>query len=1054
MRDLLKQLKVLAITVSLIQAPVVFSVSSFDDLESQIPNAVNDNSHLINPALQVINGLTRQMVQSSNQTNQASKTAALLKGLAPKTIPAKYFGHCKISELNTKFPRNVCVEPRFPGDGNLQEARAIKNLGYQYDDYFKQLLTPGQNTSTPVGLQCLEDAKQSVLSSIKDRTNNLEFWMNKIKKESQNFTTNNEKDLAEMRNLNGILTGAGVGDTTEEQNRNFRDYFPSNECQTLIGQDALAGTGGLIGIRKSMEPINKESKDYGDNKAVYEHDLKNEIQRIKSDLEANGVGSVSLTAGVTGKTQFAGVKDAIDKKVQLLNRDKKNITDEIARLDPTYTIPELDKNFGVDFEEFTKGAEEHFRLSFINKCATKDDYGVGMDTDQILKSLEQRSTGNNGTKHVNYINAVNNLMGTSDGSNNFISNKLPELKKLDELYGVADLTISYQDGQSRRVNETVYELFSKIVADCEKKYKQTNIFATNNKKRISNFKQVKRAIQSLEDLVKIEKTFMADLANKITDQVLNCEGRKMNAKSCSAGGELFDTTKPAFCIKHASICSDRVNACYSRANATVLKVQNKKKQMATIYNEKVKTMKKRHDSYLDIIGKQVLADADYLRKYFPGSDFDIPKDFFIKQETKEIKLHGESILGGDKTDFSLSLVEQVGQLQKMLEDQSKKINDKVDKYIGEQKQAMASNKAKWESLTDQCEGVEDSIIAAQIAQKQAADKAYQETAAKVGEFCHKYGRLKADNPVAGCGGDTDFSPKDLFEDIGQVSQHISEDVDYNINAYSQVCAQYNNEQEEDSDRDDDDDEDNKGTSKIAYLCNQKDNNASKVKEELSEQIKDGIDSALINNNLVAAYLESGGDMPEVLKGTRAGKALQDFNEALTYSQGLKYEDMLLGITSEVKKLNKKRDPLNAEKVKKIDAQIEVAEGKLKALKALGNTDRINSMNDTNNFCHQHFLNAVQMALDSCSDDCDTAKIKSEYGKVKYAATSSSRRLDKAIKLAKDNIHFKKWKEIGERQEQGYCDYNSQQKRSFTGIGQGGVDDLLKMFNSGGRGLEL
>jgi hypothetical protein len=1058
---------------------------------------------------QVFNTTMQQMQQSMQQTQMQNQQSAMMAQLQPKTIPSKFFPHCKISQARGAFPKRAC-ETGIASPMELQGVEQMANLGSGYADMYDQLLSPAQNTSYPVGLQCLEDAKKGMTKSLQDRLNSLQTLKDKIEKEAQYFTEKNKKLLSDMDKSHKELFGGGSADI-DARTRDFSKYF-SSDCQNIIGQDNLnkAASVGLNGIKVGLQTKNKSAVDYSVNQSTIERDLNKQIQTVKNQIQSQGIEQwredvAKGNSSINGQdlARMGVNKPAVNIVMTEINRfDSKvsTIQKELKKIDPDYEIPPMDKNFGVDFAEFTKGAENFFKKKYINECVTMADKGVAISPDQILSSLTSGVGGKSSIALKNYKAALSNILN----SDAFIEDKMAQIQALDKKYERSNISITYKDGGSQTVKSTTYDLYRNTVASCEQRFTQNDTFSTGGQKSVSQQKKIKRAKKYLNDLKDLEATFAAQIGNKIYDSVINCSGRSQKSNTCS-NGDIFNQDSDAFCMKHATNCSVKVQQCYKQANAHVEKKKADIKSMQATYNKNVAALVAREEAYLKQVKAQVLADAEYLNRYFPGANYSVPEGLFIKMPEKSESEFGVELAGGGSLDFMKDLPSQITKLKNTLQQQSSNIEGVIDQYIADQRGAMEQQKQKWDNLSDQCHAAAQQFRA-QVAQQNAEmQKAQQEQMGAIGQFCNKYGQLGNSNPLAGCDDGSDHSAQSLYEDMSGVVQGISREHEMSTSEYRNACARFNNEREAGSE--DDDDEDSSKKSSLADICRKSGNKTAKVNKKLIELALSGLPSDLskhessikkyIKNEISESslnkkvresdYKDEVLDQMRDLYGENSEPDEDKFNEKISGLINGEYPDkMKEKAEAIVNKLKQEQAKLADDAAKEafrtansalindvasIESMINKPEAELSealrkfatAQHKLGGSDFYSLKSEDyetsseasdemkallgdikddfkseNNFCSTHSNDALLAAVKSCLKDDKAEKcVEKEWRNNKKNETSATKEADRAIASITDSSFEAEWQRIGERTKDVDCQAASENQR--------GIDHYFKQM---------
>ncbi|WP_372655013.1 hypothetical protein [Halobacteriovorax sp.] len=1084
-KGLLRQASATISICALIYSPI--------SLSAQDPNWVDQSMQVMSTALQ-----TAQ--QSMQQTMASNQIAAQMSSLQPQVISAKYFPHCKISQASSAFPVGICEETISDTTG-LNQAMQYKNLATTYSSMYEQLLSTAQNTSYPVGLQCLEDAKKGMITSLQDRLNSLEELKAKIEKESQYFRDENKKLLSEMEDANTELFGGGSGDI-DAKTRDFSSYF-SVACQNIIGQDTLAtaAKSGLNGIKVGLTSANKDAANFVINKSQIESDVNSQIQAIKAQIESQGIeqwrkdvstGDQSINGADLARMGVATpVIGVISTEISRMSSKVDTIQSELNKIIPGYEIPTMDSNFGVDFANFTNDAENYFKKKYISECVTLADKGVAISPEQILKSLRVGGNGDRSTALSNYKIALQNILD----SDAFIEDKMAQIQALDNRYTSSNISIQYKNSSAQTITTTPYGLFRETVAQCEQKYTQDDTYSTEQSGQVSKQTQVSRAKTYLNELKELESTFAATIGNQIYDSVINCSGRSENTNTCSADG-IFDQGSEAFCVKHASTCSGRVQSCYSEANTLVENKKAKIKAYQATYNKNVTALVARQEAYLAQVKAQVLADADYLKQYFPGANFNYPEELFIQMPENEESEFGVDLLGGGSLNFLENLPDQIAKLKETLQEQSGEITNVVSDYIATQKDAIQTQKAKWENLATNCSTAETSYREFVNSQNMQMQQSQQELMGEVGNFCQKYEQLGNLNPAAGCD-DSDYSAQALYETVGGVANYISNETEYGVTEYRKLCARANNERERGTE---DDDDTPKNPSSLAEVCNDNGDDIDGVIEDLTKQAMTSLPTDLEKyKKKIEKFITSGDDddlpktvktsdyFKKVIKPISSTASKKDFDNKSFYETEI--DNILNGTAkysdSEVASFASKLKDADCSKLNEAEAKAcETSKGSLKsnprqALKDLASdlgsssltslglsgiekddfkrtgaakgvladnsSKALNKLKESkNNFCIAHENDAILAAVEDCKDSKKSSCFNEKLEYHRKSMQESTKSADRAIASITDNSLSAEWKKIGEVTANSQCQAADSSQRTAEGLYQqmlqiGGAD---------------
>lgn len=773
---------------------IPFSLSNGQDFKKS--KAIDGISKTIdtvgNTVTSVMDANTKSQLAMINSQNQQRMMSQLQPQMADQRT-LKMFPACPRPASNPAIPKGACSSV---GDQNsLMQANFFKNLANQYSEFYDYHLSTSQDSPQAVGLKCIEDSSKKLESDLVEKANTLQGLMDLIKKNQQRFAEENETLKRQMKLLNIELNG-GTSNDIDTKNTDYTKFFPG--CSGIIPQSALVGPKrGLYGIRDSMNSsgMRKQSQDFVTNQGLYEKDIEKTVEKMMKDLSENGIADW-IEGGATptkwsrgGTTQFKGMDNIIQEEVRELQLARKRIEKDLKKFN--YVPPRFDKNFADNFNDFASGAQEYFKREYINNCATKSGdvgaKGLGMDKETILKGIVNTVNKSGGTTSRNYKKSVSEILDSDD----FLEDKILELKKLDRIYGEGTLKVKYLDGNTSTAYDTVYDLLTKSIQNCEKEYKHSNVFSKNKGKIESQAKKAKKAQASLNELSQLYRTFTSKLATAIKDKVKYCSGSQLKEGSCSPNS--LNPSSPGFCISHASQCAVKTRSCYQQADNFIKDRTNKLKASQLTYNKRVEDLVANQENFLAGIKSQVAADSAYLKAFFPGANFILPPELAVAMPAPADSPYGVQLRGGGSLSFLKNLPEQIKKLQKALLKQGDKAMLETKDFMNKQEKIMKDNKAKFEQLSENC----SKAMAAfqEKSQKSAGEqaKAMGEQGQKTGEFCLKYNRLRNTNPAAGCDGDN--SPSALYDEAIKISAQLnnSDSIMNKLGAYERVCAQSQNE---------------------------------------------------------------------------------------------------------------------------------------------------------------------------------------------------------------------------------------------------------------------
>ncbi len=788
----------------------------FGLLFSPMSYAQSETAQALGTAFQIVKGGMEQMIQQRQAMMQQAQFEQMMQSMQPQLVPSKYFPQCGVSKAVTDFPENACMPPQGPIPPG-PAAQAITSqidrtmaLAISFESFYENLTAVNQNSPQPVGLQCLEEAAKKTDAQLQDKINALTALINNVKKSTQLFDQEQRKIKEQMDITKDLLYGpirnADVRATNllAEFSPNCQDYYKNNGKQSLI-------KGGFSSLRDTAEGQRNVASDFQTNKGEYIKDLKNQLNNIRNEVEKTGIGvfsnqeKINQILSIGGQTfQFGSAGTIVAATVAKFDNDFSVIKRDLAEVGYNITEEDLDGDFNQRMTRFSKGAREYFTKQAITDCVTGEGtVGIGLSPEQIINGLRHRSLDGSTTALSAYKTALQNILA-SDG---FIEDKMNAIAKLDKSYGVGEVfvQIAGSDAQSRTM--TPYGLYQQQISLCKRRINQDDTFSTKealSKKSGSIAERIADAERAMRKAINLENNFLNELTNGVYERVVNCEGIAADTNRCDFGGgndKIFEPTDGQFCISHADNCANTVKACYQEADVVVQKKQAEMKALAATFNEKVSGLVAQQEFFLKQIMAQVINDAEFLKRFIPGSSYQLPDGLFVGMP-EEIMNNEYGVAlrnGGDVKGLVDDLPKKLDDLKEMLEGQRRLVATQLGEYIKDQKTGMEQDRQKWTQLKQKCEGA----IAAFNKQAQEQNKGMAEAQGKQGEamgaaqnFCNKYDDASM-NPAAGCG-----KADDLAEEVYEVSGLLanSADVRYAVQEFQYHCKNANNEGEEEDEK--------------------------------------------------------------------------------------------------------------------------------------------------------------------------------------------------------------------------------------------------------------
>lgn len=759
--------------------------------------------HWATAAIGLTQGIFQSVIQARQQFAAQQQQIQMMNSLAPQTVSAKFFPQCMVPAGGSATVGNVCEGGDFNSMGLFQ---SFVQLADTYEQHYNQMLSKAQHSPVPVGLQCLDTERKRMMSAMQRRQNTLQTLMGRLRKEEQAFRDRNAERLRQMDSNYALLHGTQNAERTtpidnETLTRDFAQFY-SPQCQSVIGQNNLsaAASTGLVGIQARTTEMNVSAAAYRNDESSMRREFDQTVQRLVRDLSTQGLDDVLRTFQAlgaeealgryqTGNDQISAVNQVVEQRARDIMISRERIQEDLNNLlgSGTFQIPSIGSNFSQDFGRFINNAEEFFKKDFINECVAGPG-ALALSPREILRSIQHRPTNNSGTTHQNYRNALENILN----SDAFIDDKLLQIRQLDQQYR-NEITITYRDDGSRTVTETPYQLYQKLIANCEQSFYQDNTYRPGSTTvgSASRSQDIQRARNLMNEFKNKVDTFPSELEKELTNRVLNCGGRSIASNACS-DTSIMSPSSPNFCFPHANTCSNQVMSCHQEAFEVVEQKKNQIKAEAAIFNQEAEALIATQEGILQQIVAAVISDAEFLSQYFPGADFVYPGDLFVAMP-EMINRNGEQLRGGGNISFD-DLIAKVTSMKKALSDQADLINGEVNEYMAEVTRGIEQNKQKWAGIKQKCQASYGQLAQQAQQANQQGQQAQAEQDSAVGEFCDRFEGLRgSQNPMAGCTGT--YSASSLSEDMSKIAAQLDPNVRHAVRSYAHICSQVQSERE-------------------------------------------------------------------------------------------------------------------------------------------------------------------------------------------------------------------------------------------------------------------
>lgn len=807
----------------------------------------------IQMAGQIVQGIQQQQMQAL----QNAQMMAQMQSLKVSAVPSKYFPQCPVLPGVTNFPEDACAMPS-PGDeAGANRIQQFKALAIDNESVFEDMLSIGQNSRSPKGIQCLKDALGNTQSTLQDMKNNLQAQINQIKVANQQFKQNVTKIKEAMETTRAELYGNPKNQTDKSKNL-MTEFSPT--CRDYYGAEGklMSNSGGFMGLRNEAEVKNSSAGKFLNNRSSYIAEVQSQISAIKNEidknglavtLEGNGLSNAYLESG--SSTKFGSMDNILQAKKASFDREFNIIKGDLEDVGFNISVSDFDGDFQEKYGDFSKGAYQYFKKEAITACVngTSNTIGMGLSTDQILAGLRSKVEGGSSTTLANYRTALQNILD----SDAFIEDKMDAISKLDARFGVGNIYIQVQNADAQGVTMTPYGLYQSQIDACEARINQDDTFSTDSAKRATENStyadRIAKAQKAIKKALALESKFQNELSTALYNRIVNCDGIQSKAESCEFGSDStpdLETSSANFCIANATTCANQINSCYKEADKIIATKQTQMTAHAANYNAMVSAVIAQQQQILNQVKAQVLADSEYIKQYFPGASYEFPADLFVEMpEEMMVDSLGVALRGGENLATLDDLEKKMETLKEMLDGQGDKVEDVLTQYIADQQSSMQAEAKKWTALKDECKTAEQNY-----------NKAVQEVNNKMAEdyndalnFCQKYTAL-ASNPAAGCGAGADS----LYEDAMNVSSQYMADagaIKAQAVQYQNFCNSVNNEGQNKNDTSSG--KNNKASKEtdselmfddLLYACTDEDDDKFKDDDDFFAEIKDQVLASL------------------------------------------------------------------------------------------------------------------------------------------------------------------------------------------------------------------
>ncbi len=767
--------------------------------EAKAQSAVNVGMQ----AISTLSSTIQQGLMQAQSMRPVNLAPSQVRSVPAVNLPAP-LNECLIPPAKIPMPR-YC-EQLGPPTEYITPAGLAASPSYnqfsQTSEFAKQqileldrMLDMGKNEASNgarTGLQCLVDKQLKEKTRRQAVQNAIQARIDDIKQKNEAFKEQVKLVELQMKKIRGELLGADDGDAkhvSDLLNPPIKNFPPN--CQAIVEKaQPDAQRVGLYSLKEAtFKPAARSGGEFLANQQLYKNDMQRFVNEARAYVAKNGIDSFRQN----GLPSFKGNKklvERISKSLQpfsaRVEQEEKTIRDELKKVG--YEAPALDRNFKSDFEVFKSDSKEFFRKKAVSECVTGGNNGITLDPKTILDALRQESTNNQGTTIISYKSAMENILA----SDSFIEDKISQLKALDDRYGAGTVTLTLSNAKAQLERMPPYMYFQNAVSACVNEYNDDKTFSASSQGR-SQAVKIDRAEAYLNDLKKLNDTFVEDMTKEITNDIVNCNGRTAEAGSCTLDGNSFNVTSDSFCFQSAQSCAAEINNCSAIAEKLVQDKTTELTAASDQYNNMVATLFTEQAATFGQFKAAVMQEAGLLNALIPGADFVFPEDNFISMP--ELTLDPKTntyIRGGDSATIARKLnamAGKMGELKTALAEQGKKADRQIDKYIAEQEQNIQDNKKSFEDLVQACEGriAEASNINSDYIAKMQKNE--QDAKSAAGDFCRRFYDLST-NPNAACG-----DVEDLYDASIRAAQFVDISARRYANNLRNLCNETQSERE-------------------------------------------------------------------------------------------------------------------------------------------------------------------------------------------------------------------------------------------------------------------
>jgi hypothetical protein len=745
-------------------------------------------------------GITNQMSQSQMAQVQAQRQQMQLKAIMPQTFSDEIFPMCKILPAKNNHISNICSEP-ITGPQDQATVLQYKAVAEQNQNAYENFKFTGLSNKNRDGKACFKTQKELIKSGLHKKVNLLDDLLKKMEKRNREFQKEAKKRKDALEDLTAELDG-GDGATRDGKARDMSVFLNDQNCSKVLSQDQInAGKGGLRALRTISESHLKDAQKIITNKETIEKDIRNQVGALSKFLNQEGAqGLYKLDKGF-GSIPNLPSSDYFSTKSSLNEGMNDKLSDYKKQLGEIES--EMFKMSGINAQEKMKAGsttgslKKDLKTSFDNmkRDALKDcafDPGTGINQETIINNLEQIKTNSAGTTASSFKAKMKAILGGQKAKKP-LDTIISDIEKLEQQYGMKEVTLkinSSYDGKNSKYDWSPSELLKSVQQGCETRFAQDKLDEYGG---LTQNEVFNKSYATLGKYEKLENEMTNQITNAVLDRALNCTGivAQANPDSCGSG-DMLSADKSNFCVKNATSCAMNVQQCYALADKVIKEKENQKVEIAKNYNNLIKTQMVELDFELRKSASEFVGHAEYLRSYFPGTNYDLPggeNAFLIDLPLEQM----DSKLGVALVDPEASMKQmrdKIVAIQESIKKQNTEIEAKIDARIADLETAYAEEASYWQNLASTCAGLNTAFKDNQAKLKADQDKQTTEDQKNLNDLCYKAQALSI---TPGC----DSEAEDLSDAAQKVSNRITASELKKLSTLRGYCRNSSSDEDED-----------------------------------------------------------------------------------------------------------------------------------------------------------------------------------------------------------------------------------------------------------------